>query len=191
MPEFIFREEDHTYWLDGKSLDYVTGALSLVDKRPKDPWYLNKGKIIHIVTEYYDRDELDEATVDPQIMGYLNSYRLFLQETGFKPTHIELPLYHPQYLYAGKLDRMGNFHNSDLDLVDLKSGVPYPTDKLQGSAYWGLAISNKLPIRKVFDLYLQEDGSMPHLREVEKPRILFNTFLAILTSWRWKEENLK
>ncbi len=191
MPEFTFREENHTYWLDGKSLDYVSGALSLVDKRPKDPWYMRRGKLTHLVTEYYDRDELDWTTVNHQIMGYLDSYRLFRREMGFKPIHIELPLYHPQYLYAGKLDRIGSFQNSDLDLVDLKSGIAYPTDKLQGAAYWGLATSNKIPIRKVFDLYLQEDGSMPHLREVEKPRILFNTFLAILTAYRFKEENLK
>ncbi len=187
MPsELKFDEANHIYTYEGRRLISVTQALSLIDTRPKDEYYLRRGKLIHLACELYDRDELEESSVDDTIMPYLNSYRLFLTETGFIPRWIESRHFHPQYFYAGTLDRMGALNGKTV-LIDLKSGAPAPkVDELQLAGYWGL-VKDQLTNPICFDLYLKDDGSMPKLEEVKRPRILFETFLAVLKSYRWKE----
>ena len=187
MSELQFDPEKHEYRHEGKRLISVTQALSLVDSRPKDEYFLRRGQLIHLACEYYDRDELDEASVDSEIMPYLNSYRLFLTETGFTPRWIESRHFHPVYQYAGTIDRMGTLNGKTV-LIDLKSGAPADVDELQLAAYWGL-VKDQITNPLCFDLYLRDDGGMPKLVEVKRPRILFETFLAVLKIQRWREEH--
>ncbi len=60
-------------------------------------------------------------------------------------------------------------------------------DPLQGAAYFELAIANNIPVKKVFDLYLSEDGTYK-LEPIEKPKLLLPVFLAALTLTRWREK---
>ncbi len=181
-------ESTHTYTLDGRRLISVTQALSILDNRWKiDPFYLERGRLVHLATEYYDRDELDDSTVDPQIQPYFDAYIKFGMDTGFKPTHIELKLFHPEYFYAGKIDRIGHL-NGCLVIIDLKSGAKASqADLLQGASYFELAKINNIPVKKVFDLYLNENGTYK-LEPIENPKLLLRIFLAALTLTRWKEE---
>ncbi len=180
-----FQDDGHIYKMNGRRVMSVTQALSLVDDRWKDPWYLQRGKLIHLATEYYDLRELDEDSVDLQIKGYFQGYLKFLGDTGFKPVLIEHKLFHPIYLYAGKIDRIGPFNKLET-LIDLKSGAKAKVDPLQGAAYWELCRVNKLPVKKVFDLYLHDDGTYK-LEPVNNPKLLLPTFLNILGAARWRE----
>jgi hypothetical protein len=182
MLKVDFNPEGHLYTVEGQRKVSVTQALSLVDDRWKDPFFLRRGSIVHKVTELYDLDQLDESTVDDQIQGYFTAYKTFLLDTGFKPRLIEHRMYDPKWQFAGTLDREGDLFKCAA-IIDLKSGAPAKVDPLQGAAYWHLYGS---PIHKVFDLYLREDGTYK-LKEVEKPRNLFPTFCAILTAYRFKE----
>ncbi len=141
--------------------------------------------MIHLATAYYDRDELDESTVDERIRGYFEAYLKFRSDTGFIPIHIEHRLFHPIYKYAGTLDRIGPLNNRKA-LIDLKSGVEVPVDPLQDAAYWELCKANKIPVDKLFDLYLHDTGKY-NLEPVEKPKLLLPVFLAALTVTRFKE----
>ena len=180
-------DDQHRYTLDGRRLISVTQALSILDDRWKvDPFYLERGRLIHLATEYYDNDELDESTVDERIAPYLSAYIKFVKDTAFSPTFVEHQLYHPQFFYAGKIDRIGIWLNTDQHIIDLKSGAKTDVDKLQGAAYWELCLANKIPIKKTFDLYLKDDGNYS-LVEVEKPKLLLPVFLAALTCARFKE----
>ncbi len=180
-----FEEKRHKYFWDGQPVVSVTQALSIVDERWKDPFYLLRGSYVHRATELYDRDELDESSIDPQILPYLNSYRMFLQETDFRPRWIESQHFHPQHKYAGTIDRMGSLNGNQV-LIDLKSGGPARVDDLQVAAYWELT-RNDVLIKKCFTLHLRDDGGMPKLREVEKPRLLLPVFLSCLQAYRWRE----
>jgi len=184
MPKFEFDEEKHLYTLDGRRLISVTEALSLVDERRKDPYYLLRGKYVHKATELYDKNELDESTIDPEIRSYLDAYVKFRMDTGFEPIHVECPLYHPSYFYAGKPDRIGALYDAHV-LLDLKSGAKARVDELQGAAYWELARVNDIPVKKVFDLYLHDDGTYK-LEPVENRKLLL-IFLNVLGAYRWKE----
>lgn len=186
--ELQFTEEGHIYTLNGRRLISVTQALSILDDRWKvDPWYLERGRLIHLATEYYDRNELDESSIDPQIAPYIESYIKFRMNTDFEPKMIEQRLFHPQYFYAGTLDRQGPLNGNQV-IIDIKSGTKVDVDELQGVAYWELCRSNKIPVEKLFDLYLRDDGRMPNLIPIEKPKLLLPVFLAALTLMRWKEK---
>jgi hypothetical protein len=186
MPNLELDEATHTYTLNGRRLISVTQALSILDDRWKvDPFYLERGRLIHLATEYYDRDELDFDSLDERIGGYVNAYINFKIETGFIPHLIEHKLYHPRYFYAGRMDRIGSL-NSNEDLLDLKSGEKADVDELQGSGYWELCRVNGIPIKKVFDLYLHEDGTYK-LEPIERPKLLLPVFLSCLTITQWRE----
>lgn len=183
MPDLQFDEEKHLYSVEGKRLISVTQALSLVDDRIfRDKYYLERGRIVHLITELYDKNELDESSVDPEVEGYFTAYKRFLLETGFVVRLIEHRMADLKWQFAGTLDREGAMQNYGA-IVDLKTGSPSRVDHLQGSAYHHLYGS---PAHKVFDLYLHEDGTYK-LVEVPKPRILFPTFCAVLTAYRFKE----
>ncbi len=183
-----FDEKNHIYRLNGRKLVSVTDALSLVDDRPKDPYYLQRGRFIHSACDLWDREELDEDSIDPAISPRLEAWKSFRKDTGFIPSRIEEFYYHPIYLYGFRFDRTGHLNGREA-LIDLKSS-PSPVDALQGAAYWAGLEAQTPPIltKVVFDIYLKDTGRYD-LREVKRSSLRgdFLTFLAILTSYRWKE----
>jgi hypothetical protein len=185
MPNLTLDEETHTYELYGRRLISVTQALSLVDdRRGIDPWYMERGRLIHLAAEYLDLGVLDDDTIDPQIEGYLRAYKKFLDDTHFTIVDVERKLYHPTHLYAGKIDRIGTL-NGDGDIIDLKSGTPARVDELQLAAYFELCRVNDIPVKKAFDLYLHQDG-IYKLEPIPNPKLLLPTFLNVLGAYRWK-----
>jgi hypothetical protein len=80
---------------------------------------------VHRATHYYDEGDLDMATVDPVLAPYLDAWIRFRQEKHFRPTVLETAIYHPQYGYAGTLDRIGVVDVAEgrgLVLLDIKTG---------------------------------------------------------------------
>jgi hypothetical protein len=194
MPNLEFDEATHTYLLYENEVDRLSGrklvSVTQVlpdDKRRVDPWYLERGRLIHLATALFDHDELDEDSIDERIKPYLDAYVKFKKETGFEPKHIELPLYHPKYYYAGTIDRIGLLNNSQ-DLIDLKTGGKAKADELQLAAYWELCRASYIKIRRVFDLYLHENGTYSLTPPETQPKLLLPVFLASLTVARWKEK---
>jgi len=185
MPELYFNKEDHTYTVGDRELLHVTRVLP-DDRRRVDPWYLERGRMIHLATALFDHDELDEDSIDERIKPYLDAYVKFRRETGFEPKEIELPLYHPKYFYAGTIDKIGKLNGSQ-DLIDLKTGGKAKDDELQLAAYWELCRANYIKIRRVFDLYLHENGTYNLIPPETPPKLLLPVFLASLTVARWKE----
>lgn len=186
MDNLTFQEEGHIYKLGNRRILSVSQALSILDDRWKvDPWYLERGRLIHLATAYLDNDELNLQSLDDQILPYFNAYMKFKEDTGFKPILIECPLYHPQHFYAGTIDRTGSL-NGNRVLIDLKSGGKTRVDELQTTAYWELCRVNNIPIKEQFDLYLRDNATYK-LEPVEKPKLLLPVFLAALQCERWKE----
>lgn len=186
MPKLQLDESTHSYSLGDRKLISVTQALSILDDRWKvDPFYLERGRLIHLCTQYYDHDELDESTVDERIEAYFGAYVKFKQDTGFIPTFIEEFLYHPCFFYAGKIDRIGDLNGKPV-LIDLKSGAKAKVDELQDAAYWSLALANGLSVTKLFDLYLKDNGTYK-LEPVKNPKLLLPIFLGLLRAVQWKE----
>jgi len=187
MPKFEFDEEKHLYTLDGRRLVSATECLSLVDDRWKDPYYLQRGKFLHLARHLWDMGELDESTVDDQIRGRLEGWKKFRSDTGFVPSMSEQFFYHPVYLYGFKFDVHGPLNDHEV-LIDVKSSFAR-VDALQGAAYCAGLEAQTPPIKcdKAFDIYLNKNGTYK-LEPIKYIRSNFQTFLAVLTAYRWKEE---
>ena len=192
----VFNDGPHEYWLGGKKLISVTTLLQLEGALPGlefvDPWFAERGKMIHLATELYDKGEssIEERMkgYEEQIKGCLESWKRYRESLKyqFQPEHIELKLADEVYGYAGTIDR--------LPLLDIKGGVYKKADLAQLGAYYGLCQANKIDrdiymgpeARRV--VYLNEDGSFPvvdqyTVRELISAR---DSFLAALAWNRFK-----
>jgi len=189
MPsELLFDAASHTYTLCGKRLPSVTQVLEAVgicdySHIPYETREAAKkrGSEVHVLTQFDDESDLDEATINPELMGYLTAWRRFRTETelGRKSlVKIEHRGYH-RYGFAGTLDR--EFEGRIL--VDIKTGeFPYWV-RLQLAAYAAIlseAEGSKelLPFRRV-GVELHADGTF-NVREcpVKELRYDFDSFVA-------------
>jgi hypothetical protein len=105
-----FQEEGHLY--EGGRLPSTTGILKaegFIDARFYTEESRTRGTYVHLATHYDDSGELDEGTVDPDIMPYLEAWRKFKAESGFIVERSEVPMKSSLYHYAGTIDRIGTF----------------------------------------------------------------------------------
>ena len=187
MPELLL-DEFHQYRLDERPIDGLTSTIAEAGLiRGGDPWYMTRGSAIHLATEYFDKGTLDEDSVSDEIKGYLASWKQFRVDQNYTPTHIELKLYDPIYLYAGTLDR--------LPLLDLKSGAFAKWHRIQLAGYWGLCRINNLTdhCQNPISVYLEEDGRSPKVIQYTQQdmRKSLQDFLCLLSANRIKRELLK
>ncbi len=118
MPEFEFREHDHTYWLDGERLPGVSNIISpLVDYSmvPKDTleYKAELGTEFHRAIHLYLNNELDLASLDEALVKPMEGFKKWLtgkpEEEELIYTNCELgimekPVYHESLKYAGTPD---------------------------------------------------------------------------------------
>ena len=163
-----FDEAPHVYTFEDSVVAVsATDALDVtgyVDDEWYTEWARERGRLVHLTTEYHDRGELNEATLDPALVPYLDSYKAFLHESGATWDGIELRLGDRTRRMAGTLDRLGAF-----GLLDIKSGGREYWHQLQTAIYALLAQTNGyiLSARRVkrWGLYLTSDGAFklePH-----------------------------
>ena len=92
-----------------------------------------RGTAVHLARHYDDerlpdgRSALNEETLDPEVLGYLEGWRRFRAEAQFVPRHSELVVYHEAYGYAGTLDALGTMAGRKA-LVDVKTGSDQDAD---------------------------------------------------------------
>lgn len=195
MPDFVFNEEKHQYLLDGQELPGTTKILTdagLIDfsfmSAEKLQWYLDKGNAVHLATELWDRDELDEDTVDPEIVGRLEAWKRFRLEIPFEIQGIEIPLYHPLYRYGVKPDRWGII-NGKLTLVEIKPANQEPWHILQRAANRASLVATGTPIVHDLNVYLSDDGTYK-LSKCSSGRKEASEFFTLATSF-WIKEKYK
>ncbi len=186
MPELILTN-DHRYLLDGNPIDGLTSTIAeagLIGNFGGE-WYLERGTAIHLATELWDKGTLDESTVDPQIQGYLASWKQFRKDQGYTPVEIEYQIYHPELLVGMKTDRLPG-------PCDLKSGSPEPWHILQIAAQWSTLYAHRLDklIKNPMDVYLDPDGGPPKVKAYKflELREAFKIYASMLVYLRWRRE---
>lgn len=142
-----YRDEDHTYWLDGVRIPSVTQVLSLAglgvpDDVPRDilAKAAAKGSFIHKACELLDEGDLDETSVPEEWRGYVQAWARFKEERVARILSVEEMVHsNPDHQpYAGKLDRTVHLHGDDgiRTIVDLKTGSRLqPVTRLQLAGY--------------------------------------------------------
>lgn len=105
-----FEADGHIYTHSGVRLESVTEILKaegFIDTRFYDDWSRDKGSMVHLATHYDDMGELDEQSLDPVIVPYLEAWRKFKRESGFVVERSEVPMMSTVYKYAGTPDVIG------------------------------------------------------------------------------------
>jgi hypothetical protein len=138
-PDLTFDRATHTYRYGGRVVPSVTTVLRAIDNFDRvDPELLERARVfgshVHMATDLFDKDDLDEARLDLPLLPYLNAYKTFLSETGFVVTHSEQQIYNARQRYAGTLDKRGIWKGTTW-LLDLKSGAVPRSVGLQTAAY--------------------------------------------------------
>ena len=138
-----FEEGKHEYSLPtGEILKSVTQYIDEAglgaDKSRFTDFHRDRGRAVHMVCEFDDLGCLEESSIDPRIIPYVEAYRKFKAEQQFAWEGVEDRRWHMVYRYAGTIDRWGLMVLGGKEkptVLDLKSGVPERSWGLQLSAY--------------------------------------------------------
>ncbi len=181
----IFDEENHIYHVDGKVYPSVTQIIRpLYSFDGIDSSVLEyaaaRGRAVHKAIELLNANDLDESSLDPVLVPYLDAYKKFASEMKFTATHSERHLSHPSMHYAGTPDIEGVIlkgkHKGDW-LVDLKAvAVLHASVGVQLAAY--AALIGKPNIRRAA-VQLKPDGK--YLFEEYPDWSDWPTFVSCLT----------
>lgn len=185
MSELLL-DENHHYTLDGKGLDGLTATIAEAGLIGNfgTKWHMDKGSAIHLATEFYDRGTLDEATVDPQIQGYLESWKQFRKDQNYTPIEIEYRIVNTVLMVASRVDR--------IPLLDIKSGTPTPWHILQIAFQWATLIAEhpREWVLKPTDIYLDPDGGPPKVKvySLTELKEAYKVYCSLLYFIRWRRE---
>jgi hypothetical protein len=137
--ELLFDEAEHRYEIGGRVLPSVTQVIDRYNdfSMVGDETMANareRGRLVHLVTQLYDEDDLDERSVGDELLPYLAGWKKFKAETGFIVKEIEMRRGSVVLGFAGTLDRFGLMGQKDW-VVDIKAGLVPDTAGVQTAAY--------------------------------------------------------
>jgi len=171
-------DDQHVYHTDdGRVMPGVTSIIRAAglmgDTSHYTEYARERGKAVHAAVEMHEQDDLDPASLHPDIVPYLDAWKLCKHDTGFESETQEQIIFNPTYQYAGTLDLAG-FIGNDTAVIDLKTGVHAHWWALQTAAYNAVA-----KCKKRFSLELHNDGKYKLTEHTDKRD--FQRFLACLT----------
>lgn len=190
MDEIVFKEENHSYTVNGKDCLSVTTILKYAGIAPDSPFYTEKGKLrgryTHKACELLDENDLDYSSMDPAIESYIKAYELFLKENDVEWEASEERVYNKYFHYVGTLDRRG-FLNAKKAIVDIKTGVVQPWAGLQIVAY-SMCFEEPVEYER-WALQLKSNGKYKLHRFIDPYDS--EVFKAACDVAKWKEKNMK
>lgn len=194
-PVIQFDAATHTYTTrEGVVVPSVTQALDVLASYDGIPPAVlaqaaERGISVHKAIELHLEDDLDEASLDPEIARYFYAYWKFERETGFKPRHSETRVYSAKYRYAGTIDLEGDLHRKPA-IIDTKTTRQLmPSTGPQTAAYEAAFKEHYETYRKHqrYALLLKPDGTY-RLEPCTNPRD-FGVFLACLTVHNFRRKH--
>lgn len=181
MANLIFYDQGHTYELDGEKIPSVSELTRFISREiygTVSQYTLDnaaqRGTTVHKLCEALDKYGRIECPED--VSGYVMGYVSFIREHGPEWTYIEKPLYHPDKLYAGTIDRYGTLDGRRA-LVDIKTShqIQKPLYTAQLNLYRKMI---QEPVEALYILHLKGDGTYK-LRTMETDDTLADACIAL------------
>ncbi|KKL17566.1 hypothetical protein LCGC14_2484260 [marine sediment metagenome] len=191
-----FRESDHSYWLNDvrvPGVNEIIEAVGLTDpaaKKNYTPFHAARGKALHKATYLHDMGVLDESSIDPEIAGCFEAYKLFVKQ--YIPTWFnELIVFNSDLFYVGTLDRFGQLSTiDDSVIIDIKTGQKAKWHAIQLALY-AIALTKDISTNpKLYGLYLKKDGTFKASRDLvdyTSPDI-YKVAEAVTRVFHWKDK---
>ena len=204
VPELIFQEAGHKYFLNGTEVPSVTTVLQpLVDYSHVPPAVLaaaaDLGTKVHRACELFDHDDLVMDALDPRLVGYVAAWARFKRETGFVVEFNEHRVYSTIYRCAGQFDRVGlmiGMLGKPRGQVEIKTTADFmPSFGPQTAGYHQLIGESGLMDKRThaalrrWVVQLREDGSY-RLEAYTDPADL-SVFTSCLCLYHWRQHNQK
>ena len=180
MPKKIgFDRDRHEYAGGVPSVTDILQDVGIIDAGFFTDGGAERGRLVHLICEYYDLGVLDESTVDPAFAGYFAAYKSYRSKNQIKMKWIEESLVDPSGLYCGTPDRP--VVTRPRRMIDIKTGDPQDWHKIQLAGYVGMFRDPFSFTRE--GLYLQDSGSFRvityPLDELVRDLAVFNAALTI------------
>ena len=152
-----FDEASHTYTTEVEGAEMVVPSVSTIlsdilelDYSGIDPFYADRGTAVHKAVELYIADNLDEESLDEEIVPFFKAYKKFVKETNFKALESEVRVFNNNLWVAGTLDLIGSIGGKRV-LMDIKTGQKHNWHHLQTAGYALLSDNENI---KRYCLYL-------------------------------------
>lgn len=189
MADLVFNPTVHEYRLDGVVLPSVTTILKaegFINTTHYTDSGRDRGTVVHEACHLFNVGQLDETTLDADIIPYVEAYKTFLTDTDFYVVESELRIHNATYGYAGTLDIIGYYPQGKRPyVVDIKTGTMMPWTALQLEAY---ALCLEEPHGRT-GLQLSAEGKYKATEFTDRKDL--QAWLAALTTYKWKQNNLK
>lgn len=165
MAELTFNENGHIYMLDGEQLPCVSDLCRFLHReiyKDAPKWQMEaaaeRGTAVHAAAEALDKT--GTAAIAEEYLPYLQAYKAFLQDYRPSWDMIEQSIYHPEYRYAGTVDRFGALRG-EAALVDVKTTytVYKPLCRAQLNLYRLILLARGFPVHRMYILHLKKDGT--------------------------------
>ena len=194
--DFKFDQENHVYTVNGQVWPHPTGLLQefgLLDFTRVPVKRLNYKRDLGLAVDYacdlWERDNLDETTLDRRILPYFNAYKKFRELSGFEPD-LEIsgnPSYSKKWRFGFTPDLVGTLEGETV-VIDRKcTWTVYPAAGPQLVGYKiGVEERYGLKVKKLFALKLNGNGNFDGLKEHEfKAADFMQDFLGcVFLHWR-------
>ena len=165
MYDLVFLEQPHTYLLEGEPIPCVSALCRFLSReiyKDTPSWRMEeaaaRGTAVHKATE--DLDRTGGVCIDEDYAPYVQAYAAFLHDHDVIWEMTEKSMWHPEYRYAGTIDRYGTVDGVKT-LVDLKTTYTvYKT--LCGASlnlYRMILEARQKAVEKLLILHLKKDGT--------------------------------
>lgn len=209
--EFIFREEDHTYWLDDQRIPSVTEILNewiLVNNYGSE-YYINTvngvsidkatfeaagdfGRAVHKAAQYILMGGLDWNALDPTLIPCVEQFAKWVKDYNVRPVMVEIALHSKSMGVAGTPDIFCHIKGTtQLVQVDIKTGIAAmvgPQTAIYSDLY-RLFAKYKGFIKR-FELKLPKDGSNYKFNALTNRKDL-QLFKSKHFEWKWRQDNAR
>lgn len=164
MSELRFFDKGHIYMLEGERLPCVSDLCRFLHReiyKDTAPWMMeaaaDRGTKVHAATEALDRT--GTAEIAEEYSPYLEAYALFQREHAVDWELIEYPDFHPDFRYAGTIDRYGTV-DGQKTLLDIKTTyrVYKPLCSASLNLYRMMLEARGREVEKLLILHLKKDG---------------------------------
>lgn len=178
-----FKDGGHWVTYKGKWIRSVSKILERIYPMPPDldPWYLERGKMVHHATTLIDSGTLDWDSLDPRLVPFLKAYGDFLHTARPVVEASELVVVHASYSFGARLDRVFRLPGQDrLVVTDLKCGTG------KEDRYWLQVAACAMALDegniRDYDLAILnlDNKGKPHFAVAEDPSVLVNRWREIL-----------
>lgn len=164
MSELEYIGDRHIYFLDGKQIPCVSYLCRFINReiyQNTPQWQMEaaaeRGTRVHAAAELLDKSGSTE--IEEEYLPYLEAYAAFLREHDVNWELIEHAGFHPDFLYAGTVDRYGVL-DGKRTLVDIKTTytVHKPLCAASLNLYRLILEANGYPVEQMAILHLRKTG---------------------------------